>query len=528
MAQFPTRRSTTRTADIKGKDKKDRSHTPPTVGNTGMEDGTWEDEEIIRKRGEDGRSLRHGSLSDSKSIPTTTGPRKQASLAPNARPLRDQVENHSARETLEVLASITVGWLVSVGRYSLTAVGTTIYLLRKPLVLLVWLWLFTLVINNISHALRDAFAPLCIMPGISSLHICRSWDNSSSQGEKTNSSYSQGEQNNDSSSQGEQNNNSYSQGEKNNNSYSQGEQNKGWADYPRLVDVQCTSLGRQLMDAGGSGLSLEIKKAEMATTDLATLVQASNLQGKETLAKSLVKLVDDVKRTGRKLQKLSSMISGAVDNIISVNDYALGAIEAAQKVEPSYPPNQPIDEIVRETFGKAMNVSSDNMELLIFEIEANLLNFDAVEERLLTLHRIVSREISSLPDDIWTKLGGNREFLKKVEQTLKDIGSYRQKALVHVVAALQTLRVMSADMKDLRARVAKPEPVGSRVPIEVHMKSIELGLEKLKEGRIKARKMESLVQPPAEAIGASSKSRSGSFIECVIDSMELAARIYSP
>lgn len=51
--------------------------------------------------------------------------------------------------------------------------------------------------------------------------------------------------------------------------------------------------------------------------------------------------------------------------------------------------------------------------------------------------------------------------------------------------ALQTLQGIKYEMDDLRARVAAPELVGERIPMEVHNQSIKSGLEGLNEGRIK-------------------------------------------
>ena len=65
--------------------------------------------------------------------------------------------------------------------------------------------------------------------------------------------------------------------------------------------------------AGGSSLSLELKKAQMATTDLVVLVRRSNLKSRETLADILSEFIADAKTTGRDLQRLSSKIGGAVD-----------------------------------------------------------------------------------------------------------------------------------------------------------------------------------------------------------------------
>jgi len=284
-----------------------------------------------------------------------------------------------------------------------------------------------------------------------------------------------------------------------------------WADYPKLIDIQSKTFEQLIDDSvGGSALSLEIKKAEMATTDLISLVQISELRARDSLASSLTDFVDDAKKTGRGLQKLTSKVGGAVDNIMAVNDYALHSIESARANQPSpwsfsglmpwKPPKQTIDEVVTKTFEEAMDVLANNMQRLIIEAENNLQNLNALAERLATLHDIISREDWSLSSaktellaELWTKLGGNRKTLRNFENhlaLLNGLGEYRKQALVHVVAALQALRAMSEDMEDMRERVAAPNLIGSNVPAEVHMKSIRMGLERLREGRIKAKKLE--------------------------------------
>jgi hypothetical protein len=87
-----------------------------------------------------------------------------------------------------------------------------------------------------------------------------------------------------------------------------------WADYPKLMEAQSSTF-EQLLDrsAGGSGLSLDIKKAEMATRDLTTLVRFSELKSRDSLSRSLEQFTSNAKDTGRGLQKLSSKISGTVD-----------------------------------------------------------------------------------------------------------------------------------------------------------------------------------------------------------------------
>jgi len=147
-----------------------------------------------------------------------------------------------------------------------------------------------------------------------------------------------------------------------------------------------------------------------------------------------------------------------------------------------------------------MNILSTDMERLIIEAEANIVALDALEERLSTLHGIILREdlaLSSEKNDLlaelWTKLGFNRNELRNFNQSLmllKDLKTYRLQVLARVVAALQTLQAMSADMEDLRERVARPALAGSKIPVDVHMTSIKLGLERLREERARAQELD--------------------------------------
>jgi len=81
------------------------------------------------------------------------------------------------------------------------------------------------------------------------------------------------------------------------------------------------------------------------------LVQISNLKVKNSLATSLIEFLDDARKTGRRLHKLSSKVGGAVDgyvalkidfsmsliitSIMAVNDYALQSINSAPSRGPS-------------------------------------------------------------------------------------------------------------------------------------------------------------------------------------------------
>ncbi|KAF8628022.1 hypothetical protein AX15_004139 [Amanita polypyramis BW_CC] len=345
------------------------------------------------------------------------------------------------------------------GRYLLDVLKTAINLMRKPLGIMTFVLLLSICMGYIAHYLQKALTPFCFLPFVNRSAMCAvlvpqtkidPWE--------------------------------------------------------QLIQVQ-TKTFDQLLDesAGGSSLSLEVKKAEMATADLVTLVRHSDLRTRDILASSLKEFVEDARKTGRGLQKMSAKVAGAVDNILAVNTYALRTIEDANAKKPSIfnsliPWSKNSKEVVANTFADAMGVLSANLGRLILEAEANLGNLNALEEQLSTLDDMVAREgittkkaRDELLSELWSILGGNRKELKNFDShfvLLKQLGMFRKKALIHVTAALETLRAMSDDMEDLRERAATPELVGPSIPMEVHIQSIQNGIERLRDGRTKARMIE--------------------------------------
>ena len=84
-----------------------------------------------------------------------------------------------------------------------------------------------------------------------------------------------------------------------------------------MVEMQSKTF-EQLLDegVGSSSLALEIKKTQMATSDLVIVVKTSDLRSKDTLTEALKAFVDDARDTARGLQKLNARISGSVDQYV--------------------------------------------------------------------------------------------------------------------------------------------------------------------------------------------------------------------
>ncbi|TDL25382.1 hypothetical protein BD410DRAFT_637531 [Rickenella mellea] len=409
-----------------------------------------------------------------KTIFVATSPRK---TYPSPRP-RPQFSEHESFFTQEEVEVAVKQGVRSTAFYSFDVLSTSISWLKKPLSTFIVLWLIAMILNSLSATFKAAFAPLCIIPGISRSPLCQFPQPLPPSVLPQESPRAQ------------------------------------HADFPQLVTVQSQTFEHLLDDSvGSSGLALEIKRAQMATSDLVTLVKVSHLTSRDILANALSVFVEDAKRTGRGLQKLSSKVGGAVDGILAVNDYALHSIEAAASRDNSenslisyiFPfsfsrKRTTSTEVMTESFEKALSVLSTNLARLIIEAEVSLNNLDKLELQLQTIHEIVAREDASLLTkreellaELWTLLGGNRDKMRGFDAhlgLLKDVGTYRTRALAHVAAALQTLQALSTDMEDLRERAAKPELAGGEIPLEVHVKSIRSGLERLAKGRERAQKRE--------------------------------------
>jgi hypothetical protein len=66
----------------------------------------------------------------------------------------------------------------------------------------------------------------------------------------------------------------------------------------------------------GAGLALEIKKAEMATSDLVTLVGTSNMDSRKVLTDTLRAFEKDARKASRRLTRFGSKVGGAVDKYV--------------------------------------------------------------------------------------------------------------------------------------------------------------------------------------------------------------------
>ncbi|KAL0960218.1 hypothetical protein HGRIS_011852 [Hohenbuehelia grisea] len=274
------------------------------------------------------------------------------------------------------------------------------------------------------------------------------------------------------------------------------------ADYLALVDVQTAALEELLRGATLTASdSIDLRLAEITTRDLVSIVRYSTLHYKEDLIEHLVGFADACKKVLRGLQSMRSKVSGVVDSVLTVNEYALHSIEQALQKRwslaklfwPSDTAAATIatEAIVAATFHEAMAVLTSQLHGMLAHLNHSLAELDHLESHLPALHEIIAHENTTLSEertDILanplTFFGAHRRLLNKYAthlELLNQLDLWSMLVRSRVGNALQTVISLSATVDDLKVRTSLPL-VGPPISIAVHLRSLQNGLEKLRQG----------------------------------------------
>jgi hypothetical protein len=175
-----------------------------------------------------------------------------------------------------------------------------------------------------------------------------------------------------------------------------------------------------------------------------------------------------------------------------INDKLLAPFQPIKYTE-----SRLLDQYIQHT-----QIVEEEINKLITEAQALLLVLVNLEDRLEVIHGIVTRDDNyakakkeEILAEIWTMLGGNRNKLNRMDRELdllQHVQVYRKSAYAHVSGTIIRLQAMGAGLEDLRERVASPELLRDRmdIPLSVHLDNIQMGVERLEEGRRKGRELE--------------------------------------
>lgn len=405
-----------------------------------------------------------------------TGPLVPRSSGPS--PPAKSVTSTVVDEVLTILGH-TAEWAFDV-------LGQTLRALKKPISWLLAAYLFAgilmLVQNLLTTSIYTALSPICRIPGMSLLRlpICH-----------------------------------YASSDHDAPTLSAG--NSAPVEFDALMKTQSHFEEILSESAAGVTLPLDMKRSETSIRDLRQIVRYSQLASRNELVLEFDGFIETARIASYDLQKFNSHVGRGVDIVLSTARWTqrvlddMATKQSSRGMIPSFiqdkilAPFAPVrftESHLLDQYIQHTRIVSEEIERLIEEAQALLLVLQNLEDRLDIIHSVSMRDniaAQAGKDEIlthlWTLLGGNRAKLGKYNNQLtllRQVGQYRKVAWAHVSGTILKLQAMGAELEELRARVSSAEVLKDHkeIPLSVHVENIRLGVERLEEGRERARRLE--------------------------------------
>ncbi|KAK4891300.1 hypothetical protein LTR27_010103 [Elasticomyces elasticus] len=292
---------------------------------------------------------------------------------------------------------------------------------------------------------------------------------------------------------------------------------QGPAEFDKLIQAQSQFEDVLASTQVGANLPMDMKRSEASIRDLKHVVQYSSLPSRNELVFEFTGFIETARQASADLSRFNARIGRAVDQILSTNRWTLSVIDGVSAEQANrgaigrwvgenlnvWAPFQPVSlsrDVVLDQYLRHTSAVEEQILTLITEAQALLGILDNLDGRLDVIAAISTRDGMKVAGNkeelfayLWTKLGGNRSSVSKLENQLtllKEVTAYKRLAWAHVTTTIVKLQGIQATLEDLRERVAGPEVLGERVPLEVHIESINLGIERLERQRDEGRKAE--------------------------------------
>lgn len=291
-------------------------------------------------------------------------------------------------------------------------------------------------------------------------------------------------------------------------------------EFSNLVHAQSSFEDVLLASADSAGLPQDMKRSETSIRDLKSVVEYSNLPSRHELVLEFQGFAETARKASDDLTRYNTRIAKAVDRILSTNKWTLQVLDGIAETEASrghvirfirnnLNPFAPLvaaqslsQTILFDQYIKHTSAIEEQIVELILEATNLLKILHNLDDRLDLIASISQRDgvrIEGTQDvllgQLWSRLGGNRAEKKRYAAQLgllDDVGRYRKLAIAHVSRTVLKLQAIAANLEDLRERVARPEVVGIRaeLPLEMHIREIMMGVERLEAVRDQGREIE--------------------------------------
>lgn len=277
-------------------------------------------------------------------------------------------------------------------------------------------------------------------------------------------------------------------------------------DFNDLLDIQKNTVNAAAVSTYTGNLPLQLKKAEIATHDLRAVLQVSDLTCKNSLDEALQSFSVHARDSSRAIQKTVVRVGGLLDASLAMNEWALNALQRVEGKSSGIGSLIPFVAqydsrlSVTTTYVQAMDELSQYLGRLIESNELAYQKLDSLEEDLHLIHEIIGlekrfqkTEKDEVLSSLWSFLGGNRKLKKIFSTNLATLDGFERSRAANkeVVAATSVaFTKMMLQIEDFRTRVQRPGITGDGIPIEMHIRSIELGIEELRSTRAAHRQLD--------------------------------------
>lgn len=275
----------------------------------------------------------------------------------------------------------------------------------------------------------------------------------------------------------------------------------------KLDFADIMELQRGTMDAAAApvysysgSLPLQLKKAEMATGDLRTVLQASELSCKDSLDTALQSFSTHARDSSRAIQRTVVRVRGMVDAQLSMNEWAVGALQRIEDKSSSvlgglvpFLGRFDTRQSVTATYLGAMDALSDHVRRLIEANDLAYESLDHLEEDLHLVHEILGLEKQfqqtgqeEVLSSLWSLVGGNRKAKKLFAENLRVLGDFENQRLANkemIATTSVAFSKMMYQIEYMREQIRRPGLANDdddNIPIEVHIRNIELAIESLR------------------------------------------------
>ncbi|KAF1347591.1 hypothetical protein BDV97DRAFT_355535 [Delphinella strobiligena] len=311
---------------------------------------------------------------------------------------------------------------------------------------------------------------------------------------------------------------------------------KPQAEFNKLVDVT-SKFEDILIDSVNEGhIPADLKRSESSIRDLGSIIPYSGLPSKNELGQELHNFAALAKQASNDLTKYNSRTSLGMDKIITTNKWTLQVLEGIKDDEanrgaiprfiesinifaPFLPDVRMSEDLIVDQYMRHTSDIQAEVTLLITQAESLLRVLDELENRLDVIYAITIRDgikvegtRDELLSQLWTRLGGNKSSVARMEAQLKMLGNvlaYRRTASAHVSGTITKLQAISANLEDLKVRVTLPENLGAKgmMPLAYHIEQIQMGVDRLEDIRdekrgVENRRLRAILDTPEPSLPA--------------------------